>query len=161
SGYNEEKKTFFEDRNPKYTWRHVGWEQTDEHSVVNVSWNDTKAFCAWLSKKEGRPYRLPTEAEWEYSCRASSATRYPTGDDIERLIGRANIADFYYKEKDSSCTWNVEWEDGFAFTAPVGKFQPNPFGLYDMHGNVWEWCEDWYDTSYYKASPVEDPPAPP
>ena len=116
-----------------------GFEQTDEHPVVNVSWNDAVAFAAWLSRKEGQTYRLPTEAEWEYACRAGTTTRYSSGDDPEGLAAVAKL-------------W--QWKG----TAPVGRYNPNAWGLFDMHGNVWEWCADGYAADYYKGSPVDDPP---
>ena len=78
-GWNADKKEF--EFNEKYSWRNAGFEQTDEHPVVNVSWNDAVAFCKWLSGKEDKTYRLPTEAEWEYACRAGTTTRYSSGDD--------------------------------------------------------------------------------
>ncbi len=118
-----------------YSWRKAGFEQTDEHPVVNVSWNDAAAFCEWLSKKERKTYRLPTEAEWEYACRAGTTTRYYRGDDPETLAKVANVADATAKAKFPEWTWTIKASDGYAFTAPVGQFKPNAFGLYDMHGN--------------------------
>ncbi len=156
-GWNEETKRF--ELNPRYTWQNPGFEQTDEHPAVNVSWNDAQAFIAWLSQKEGKAFRLPTEAEWEYSCRAGTATRYFSGDDPEGLAAVANVADGTGKEKYPDWT-TIAARDGYVSTAPVGRFQANAFGLYDMHGNVWEWCQDWYDAEYYKRSPVDDPPGP-
>ncbi len=84
-GWNEETKKF--EQNPRYTWQNPGFEQTDEHPVVNVTWNDAVAFAQWLSRKEGKTYRLPTEAEWEYACRAGTTTRFSNGDDARRSSG--------------------------------------------------------------------------
>lgn len=158
-GFNETTGKF-EGRKPQYTWKNPGWMQSDEHPVVNVTWNDAAAFCNWLRTKEGRNYRLPTEAEWEYACRANTTTRYYSGDSEESLRGVANIADASFKRKYAAASWAKEWDDGYPFTAPVGKFKPNAFGLYDMHGNVWQWCSDWYDKDYYKKSPGQDPQGP-
>jgi formylglycine-generating enzyme required for sulfatase activity len=158
-GWNEEKRTFEYD--PKYTWLSPGFKQTDDHPVVVVSWNDATAFCEWLSRVEGQTYRLPTEAEWEYACRARTTTKYFSGDDPESLATVGNVADGTAKAKYPEWTWSIAARDGFVYTAPVGHFQPNRFGLYDMHGNVWEWCRDEYDADYYKKSPRKDPPGPP
>ena len=111
----------------------------DDHPVVNVSWKEALAFCAWLNKKDGKTYRLPTEAEWEYACRAGTETAYCWGDDFDPK--KANSG------KDATL-------------AAVGKFPANPAGLYDMHGNAWEWCDDWYLDTYYEASPPKDPAGP-
>jgi sulfatase modifying factor 1 len=161
-GYNKETGKLDTERNPKHTWRDTGFPQNDDHPVVDVSWNDAVAFCKWLGRKEGKTYRLPTEAEWEYACRAGTTTRYWSGDDPESLVKIANIYD------QSSAKVFPEWskfalkgDDGFPFTAPVGSFRPNAFGLYDMHGNVWQWCSDWYGEDYYAKSPVDDPKGPP
>lgn len=137
----------------------MGFPQGDDHPVVNVSHNDALAFCAWLSRKEGQTYRLPTEAEWEYACRAGTTTRYDHGDDPEGLSEVGNVEDATAKSKFSSFV-TIAGRDGYVFTAPVGKYKANGFGLYDMHGNVWEWCADWYDENYYEASPVDDPTGP-
>ena len=156
-GWNEDAKKF--EQNPKYTWLNPGFEQTDEHPVVNVSWNDAVAFAEWLSRKEGVTYRLPTEAEWEYACRAGTTTKYCSGDDPEGLAAVANIADGTAKTKYPD--WStIAAQDGFIYTAPVGRYNPNAWGLFDMHGNVWEWCSDGYAADYYKRSPVDDPPGP-
>ena len=157
-GWNPDKKGF--EFNEKYSWRNAGFEQTDEHSVVNVSWNDAVAFCKWLSGKEGKTFRLPTEAEWEYACRAGTTTRYSSGDDPETLAKVGNVADATFRAKFPSYKYGIKASDGFVFTAPVGKFKPNAFGLYDMHGNAWQWCSDWYGAEYYAASPVDDPTGP-
>ena len=154
-GWDEAKGTFEQD--PKYTWRSPGFPQTDDHPVVNVSWNDAVAFCEWLSQQEGQTYRLPTEAEWEYACRAGQATRYWSGDDPEALAAVGNVADGTAKEKYPNWTYAIKAKDGYVFTAPVGRFRPNAFGLFDMHGNVWEWCADGYDADYYAKSPPADP----
>ena len=90
-GWSMGKETF--KFNERYSWRNTGFEQTDEHPVVNVSWNDAVAFCKWLSRKEGKTYRLPTEAEWEYACRAGTTTRYYSGDDPETLAEVGNVGD--------------------------------------------------------------------
>lgn len=151
----------FEGRSRRYSWRNPGFPQGDDHPVVNVTWNDAMAMAAWLSKKEGRKYRLPTEAEWEYAARAGTRTRYYCGDDPQSLLRAANVFD-----ADSAQNW-PQWKqfalagrDGYPFTAPVGSFAPNAFGLYDMHGNAWEWTADWYGEDYYAQSPAEDPQGP-
>src|ERR1700683_2623540 len=101
------------------------------------------AFCRWLSAKTGKTFDLPTEAEWEYGCRAGARTRFFTGDDPGSLEGYANRADQALKgalDPMQTVGWEfAPWNDGYAFTAPVGSFKPNAFGLYDMHGNAWEW----------------------
>jgi sulfatase modifying factor 1 len=151
----------FEGRDPKYSWSNPGFAQGEDHPVVNVTWNDAAALARWLSEVEGRSYRLPTEAEWEYACRAGSRTRYHSGEDPASLARVANVFD-----RDSAKDW-PRWQafalgtqDGFAFTAPVGSFAPNAFGLHDMHGNVWEWVADWYAADWYARSPVDDPQGP-
>jgi len=118
------------------------------------------AFCEWLSKKEDKKYRLLTEAEWEYACRAQTTTRFYCSDDEDSLKEIANIADASFERMYPSANWAKDWDNGYPFTAPVGKFQPNAFGLYDMHGNVWEWSADWYDEDYYSNSTEEDPQGP-
>ena len=151
----------FEGRDPRYSWRNPGFVQGDEHPVVNVSWNDAQALVRWLSEKEGVKYRLPTEAEWEYAARAGTNTRYHSGNDVQGLLKVANLFD-----ADAAKNW-PKWQahalaghDGHAFTAPVGSLEANAFGLYDMHGNVWEWCADWYGEDYYAKSPLNDPSGP-
>jgi formylglycine-generating enzyme required for sulfatase activity len=151
----------FEGRDPKYSWRNPGFAQGDGHPVVNVTWNDAVALSRWLSQKEGVTYRLPTEAEWEYACRAGTRTRYATGDDPAGLAHSANVFD-----ADAAVNW-PKWQsvalsahDGYAFTAPVGSFAPNGFGLHDMHGNVWEWVSDWHADDTYANSPLDNPQGP-
>ncbi|MGO8751456.1 MAG: formylglycine-generating enzyme family protein [Thermoguttaceae bacterium] len=146
--------------NEKHSWRNTGFEQTDEHPVVNVSWNDAMAFCKWLSEKQGKTYRLPTEAEWEYACRAGTTTRFHSGDDPETLAKVANVADATVKARFPYWNTTIKGSDGYVFTSPVGKFKPNAFGLYDMHGNAWQWCADWYGEEYYAKSPAGDPTGP-
>jgi len=162
-GYGWNKSTGeFEGPDPKYTWRDAGFKQTDDHPVVNVTWNDAKAFCEWLSKKENGTYRLPTEAEWEYACRAGTTTQYYCGDDPERLSQVGNVADATAKEELTNYpdSGYISSRDGHVFTAPVGRFQPNAFGLHNMHGNVSEWCQDWHSGDYYGNSPPTDPQGP-
>lgn len=108
--------------------------------VINISWNDAKAYVAWLSQKTGKPYRLLTEAEYEYATRARTNTAYPWG----RTIGNNN----------ANCKGCGSQWDGKE-TAPVGSFAPNRFGLYDMVGNVWAWTEDCYHDSYSAAAPAD------
>ena len=127
----------------KYTWHFTGFPQTDEHPVVNVTWNDALAFCRWLSEQEKRVYRLPTEAEWEYACRGRSQTAFCNGEDSEQVIEVGNIVDQDAKAKFADRI-AVAGSDGHVFTAPVGSYQANAFGLHDMHGNVWEWTADWF-----------------
>ena len=154
-GWDPEKKNLV--FNAKYSWQNAGFAQTDEHPVLCVSWNDAVAFCKWLSDKEGKIYRLPTEAEWEYACRAGTKTRYYSGDDPETLASVANVADANYRAKFPDHAGTIKGSDGCVFTAPVGQFKPNVFGLYDMHGNVWQWCSDWHGDDYYGKSPRDDP----
>ncbi|MFH0821683.1 MAG: SUMF1/EgtB/PvdO family nonheme iron enzyme [Pseudomonadota bacterium] len=151
----------FEGRDPRYSWRNPGFPQTDDHPVVNITWNDAAAMAEWLSRVEGKRYRLPTEAEWDYACRAGTKTRYYGGNSPSTLSAIANTFDA------SAAPYRPRWkdfalvgDDGAAFTAPVGRFSPNAFGLYDMLGNVWEWVSDWYGETYYADSPLVDPTGP-
>lgn len=120
---------------------------SDNCPVNNISWKEARDFCEWLSKKEGRRYRLPTEAEWEYGCRAGTRTLFWWGNgfDEDRARGMGEsplIGDKRYR-----------------FT-PAGHYPPNPWGLYDTHGNVHEWVSDWFDPTYYARSPRKDPQGP-
>ena len=132
---------------PRYGWANTGWAQTDRHPVVNVTWRDANAFCGWLGIKEGATYRLPTEAEREWSCRAGSATRFYCGDNAADLITAGNVADDSVLQVFPGMKNHVPGNDGFPFTSPVGSFPPNAFGLHDMLGNVWEWCQDWHSAA--------------
>lgn len=113
---------------PQRNWHNPGFAQTDDDPVAAISWYDAKAFCEWLSKKESRHYRLPTEAEYEYACRAGSQTIYFMGNNPP------DFADYSW--------YNV---NSFSGTHPVGQNKPNPWGLYDMCGNLLTWCEDWFE----------------
>jgi formylglycine-generating enzyme required for sulfatase activity len=113
----------------------MGWGR-GRRPIMNIDWNDSRNYAAWLSRVTGKSYRLPSEAEWEYAARAGSVTAYFWGDEIGS--GNANCAN-------CSSKW-----DG-AETAPVGSFPANRFGLHDMHGNLWEWVEDCYLNSYAEA----------
>lgn len=134
------------------SWRNPGFEQTEEDPVVLVSWNDADMFCKWLSARDNRDYRLPSEAEWEYACRAGTSTMYWWGDDFRDREGnedgdRTRLASLSPFGQDSA-------------TYPVGRLRANGFGLHDMAGNVWEWCGDWYGRGYYAESPTNDPQGP-
>lgn len=164
-------------RDTKYTWRNTGFTYTGSHPVVNVSWNDAVAFCNWMSRKDGRAeyyiiegatistnhnegYRLPSEAEWEFACRSGTTTAYQSGDDAEKLVAFGNVWDGTARGKHPKWGVAISAHDGYAYTSPAGRFAANAFGLYDMHGNVWEWCNDWHDIYYYETSPADDPRGP-
>ena len=126
--------------------------------VERVSWHDAGEFCSKLSAKAGVQVRLPTEAQWEYACRAGTTTAYSFGDEGKNLHRYGNYCD----GSNTSGEWlqDKAHDDGHDKTAPVGSFRPSAWGLYDMHGNVCEWCQDWYDSDYYADSPAADPAGP-
>jgi formylglycine-generating enzyme required for sulfatase activity len=139
-------------------WRAPGFAQTDSHPVVCVSWNDAQAYLAWLNQKApGKGFRLPSEAEWEYAARAGQGTRYPWGDDLSysRICDFANGMDATSKAQVPGLTIrSASCSDGHAYTAPVGSFKANAVGLYDMHGNAWEWVQDvWHEN--YRGAPSD------
>ncbi len=144
---------------PQYNWQNPGFAQTDDHPVVNVSWNDAEEFCRWLTRTDGRTYRLPTEAEWEYACRAGRATLAVAGVDVDQLDQVGNLADESLRQKFSNWANPVAGNDAYAFTAPVGRFFGNPWGFHDQIGNVWEWCLDTFIIDFYTQSPEVDPVA--
>lgn len=142
---------------PDCTWRDPGFAQTDDHPVTGVSWQDAVKFCEWLGNEENAAYRLPTEAEWEYAARAGSDTIYVGGDAPATIYAHGNIGDAALEAahpgtvKRQHLTLTPEEQlDGVVYTAPVGKFKPNAWGLFDTHGNVWEWCSDRYYDRYYQ-----------
>jgi sulfatase modifying factor 1 len=142
------------------SWRNPGFDQKGDHPVVQVSWNDASAFCNWLWKKSGKTVVLPTEAQWEYACRAGTKTAYPWGDNPDDGKGWANCADQSFKKKELPNAPDerafFSWNDGFVFTSPVGSFKGNAFGLYDMNGNAGQWCQDRYG-EYEKGAAPRDP----
>lgn len=144
-------------------WHRPGYRVTDQSPATQLTWNDMVAYCNWLSEQEKRSlcyriddtkayqlvaeaagYRLPTEAEWEYCCRAGTTTQYWFGDDRARLADHA---------------WFEDNADHLG-ARPVATKPANPFGLYDMSGNVWERCQDWHDSKWYTRSPAIDPQGP-
>lgn len=125
-------------RDTAANWENPGWTQGDEFPVSCVSWEDARAFCDWLSKKEGKKYRLPTEAEWEYCCRAGTTTAYSCGDSTKVLPDYA-------------------WTGKQRMPQPVGGRKANPWGLYDMHGNIAEWVADRTAGKGYSAQAETDP----
>jgi formylglycine-generating enzyme required for sulfatase activity len=136
------------------SWRDPGYDQDGEHPVTVVSWNDAKAFSAWLETEvPGMVVRLPTEAEWEYAARGGTETLFWWGDHPDTTGRVANLADRRAARQYES--WAVllplDMDDGYLNTAPVGSYLHNPFGLHDMTGNVWEWCEDIWQPNYRDA----------
>ena len=127
-----------------------GWGR-EKRPVINVSWTDaTQQYLPWLSRKTGKAYRLLTEAEWEYVARAGSTTRFFFGDSEGDLCTHGNVGDLTTKQVKPG--WLVaNCRDGYVYTAPVGSFQPNAFGLYDVHGNVWEWVQDCWNGGHFGA----------
>jgi len=121
-------------------WQEGRFAENDEQPVQCINWNDAIAYTQWLSKQTGKQYRLPTEAEWEYAARAGSDTLYTFGNDEKQL------KDYAWYEGNSGNK-----------THPVGQKRPNQWNLYDMHGNVYEWVQDWYDENYYANSPENHP----
>jgi formylglycine-generating enzyme required for sulfatase activity len=128
----------------------------DTQPVVNVSWEEAAAFSKWLSQQSGQKYRLPTEAEWEFAARAGSNQSRYWGNNPEEACKHANVADMTAKKLWAKWT-TFTCDDGYAVSAPVGKFMPNSYGLYDMLGNVWEWCEDIYNSEAYTKLPKDNP----
>mgnify|MGYP006278278079 CR=1 FL=1 len=128
----------------------------DNQPVADVSWKDARKFVEWLNRKTGQEFSLPTEAQWEYAARAGTDTIRFWGDSADDACRYANVADLTAKRKWSG--WTVhDCSDGYAGSAPKGSFKPNDFGLYDMLGNVWEWCEDVYDDDAYTKHSRNNP----
>lgn len=130
----------------------------DWQPVLNISWLEAASYAAWLSEKTGMKFRLPTEAEWEYAARAGTSTARPWGNSPDAACGYANVLDKTSKRINTAMTLTPHnCDDGFPVTAPVGSKKPNAFGLYDMLGNVWEPCSDWYRRDYYAFSQGRNP----
>jgi formylglycine-generating enzyme required for sulfatase activity len=125
---------------PGFSWKNLGYDRADNEPVNNVSWNDAVAFCAWLSQQENATYRLPTEAEWEYACRAGATTPFFWGDDESRR---------------NDYVWSGANSGGKPH--PVGQLKPNAWGLHDMNGNVYEYTADGWSTNLLAALGVRDP----
>ena len=133
-------------------WRNPGYPQQENHPAACINWYDARAYANWLTRKTGKQYRLPTEAEWEYAARAGSAAAHYWGENSDQACGHANVGD----QKLKSLIYGVLWEthncdDGYAFTSPVGSYKPNAFGLYDMQGNLWQWVLDSWTENYNQA----------
>ena len=121
-------------------------QEGPDYPATWVSWHDTVEFCRKLSEQEGVEYRLPTEAQWEYTCRAGTTTAYSFGDDVSKLGQHA-----WYNKNTSDI--------GETYAHCVGQKLPNPWGLYDMHGNIYEWCQDW-NAPYGNEKAISDPMGP-
>jgi sulfatase modifying factor 1 len=152
--WNNESNTW--DRQQGLSWKDPEFPQASDEPVVQIVRPDAEAFCVWLSRETGMRYCLPSEAQWEYACRAGTATVFSWGDDEAAGAPWTNAAD-----------WSVlsvhpdfevfPFDDGAVFLRPAGSYRPNGFGLYDMIGGVREWCRDTYDSKFYGKSPRLNP----
>lgn len=148
-------------RDTRFSWRNPGYLQSDSHPVVDVTWEDCQAYCRWLSDKQQRIVRLPTEAEWEYANRAGTKTYYAVGNNQDEILTKARtLAPRPETLRQAIQNLQINPTDPPPFPVPVASYAPNAFGLYDMHGNVWEWTADWHDEKYYSHSPTKDPQGP-
>jgi formylglycine-generating enzyme required for sulfatase activity len=136
------------------SWRSPGFAQNGSHPVACINWHDAKAYVDWLSRKTGKIYRLLSEAEWEYTARAGSVTRFHFGDRSDGICKFGNGVDQTAKGSHPSWTVVSLCSDSHVYTAPVGSFTANDFGMHDMHGNVWEWVEDCWNESY-RGAPMD------
>ena len=133
-------------------WQDPGYEQGDRHPAVCISWDDAKTYTKWLGKKVGKPYRLPSEAEWEYAARAGTETPRFWGSAPNDACSFANVFDLVGARAGTFSTMDPhQCDDGYEKTAPVGSFQANGFGLYDTAGNAWEWTEDYWHKTFIGA----------
>jgi formylglycine-generating enzyme required for sulfatase activity len=125
---------------------------TGDEAVGCIKWDDAQGYALWLKRKTGQPYRLLSEAEWEYAARAGTTTIYYWGNDNRLACRYANVKDRSWRSANSNFpAMSFPCNDGYAEVAPVGKYVPNAFGLYDMLGNVWEWTEDCWNQNYNGA----------
>lgn len=136
---------------PERSWTDPGFPQTDDHPVTCVNWQDAEAYAVWLSEKARKTYRLPSEAEWEYAARAGTVSGFFWGEEEDEGCAYANAVDLaaagvYRAWKFMNCN------DGFVYTNPVGHYAPNPWGFFDMAGNLWEWVQDCWNPSHEGAS---------
>lgn len=132
------------EKSPEFSWQtDYGLNRSDVAPVVNISWNDATAFCKWLSETEGKKYRLPTEAEWEYACRAGTTTMFSFGDALTEASSEV-VKEYAWFSMNTVDAREL-------YPHPVMAKKSNPFGLSDMHGNVYEWCQDLYDANYYSS----------
>ncbi|MCZ2344093.1 MAG: SUMF1/EgtB/PvdO family nonheme iron enzyme [Bacteroidales bacterium] len=162
-GYDKKSPQWFTIA-PEFSWENPGYKQDENHPVVNVTWLEATAFCEWLSKKEGKTYRLPTEAEWEYVTRLSSPTPKLNADP-QTVLQSANLADDSLLQSLSDGEKKpiaLSGNDGFSFTAPVAQKAANPLGLHDLFGNVAEWCQDHYGdwAKLKETDPIQTTPHP-
>lgn len=142
---------------PDFNWQQIDAEQSDRHPVGCVSFYDAQAYAEWLQEKTGMPYRLPTEAEWEYAARAGATTSYHWGFSAADACGYANVRSpgaqsISQRQMESDENDGFPCDDGYPAAAPVGSFRPNAFGLHDMQGNAWEWVADCNHKDYNGAA---------
>ena len=145
--YGWDKKTGW-DKQKGHCWKNTHFQQDDRHPVINISWNDAIALTKWLSEKGKDQFRLPSEAEWEFACRAGTQTPFYFGETIS--TDQANYNGNYVYGNGKKGIYRKQ-------TTPVGTFPANAFGLYDMHGNVWEWCADAFAANAYSKHGRNNP----
>ncbi len=134
-------------------WKNPGFHQDSNHPVVQVSWNDAIAYIEWLNSRTGKRYRLPTEAEWEYAARNG-------GKKQKYSWGNNNKAEDSLNQQHYQKFQILDGDDRYVYTSPIGSFEASGLGLYDMTGNVSEWCSDWYGEYYYAKSSKHNPQGP-
>ncbi|MDO4630233.1 MAG: formylglycine-generating enzyme family protein [Planctomycetia bacterium] len=156
---------------PTVNWKNIGYQQEKIFPVTNVTWYDAQKFVEWFQKEisthedpvdSRRQVRLPSEMQWEYACRAGRVTRYGSGDDLWELAEHANLRDIRQNQtlmgtdEWKRSPWTLPQGGPFRYTGRVGSFTPNAWGIFDMHGNVWEWCADGYADYEHAVLPGEN-----